>query len=161
MIHDHVLRSLEGAPLDLATLRGKALLIVNVASRCGYTPQYAGLERLHREFGPRGFSVIGVPCNQFGRQEPGTAEEIREFCTSRYEVSFPLTEKLDVNGPGRHPLFAELTRVPVEGGEAGDVGWNFEKFVVSRDGGRVWRFAPGVTPESPELLSALEAALTG
>src|SRR5690349_16380945 len=128
------LNALDGSPLDPARLAGRTVLVVNVASRCGLTPQYAGLERLQERFGGETFTVLGVPCNQFGGQEPGSAEEIATFCSSTYGVSFPMTEKVDVNGDGRHPLYARLTETADADGEAGDVQWNFEKFVVSPDG---------------------------
>ena len=151
--------ALDGRPLDLEQFDGKAVLIVNVASECGYTPQYAGLEEIHTRYKDRGFSVLGVPCNQFGGQEPGTPEEIAAFCSTTYGVTFPLTEKVDVNGAGRHPLYAELTLTPDDEGEAGDVEWNFEKFLVGADGDVVARFRQQVTPDAPELLSAIESAL--
>jgi glutathione peroxidase len=138
---------------------GKAALVVNVASRCGLTPQYTALEELQREFGPRGFTVVGVPCNQFAGQEPGTAEEIRTFCSVTYGVTFPLTEKLEVNGPGRHPLYAELTEHPDADGAAGDVQWNFEKFLLSGEGKVVARFRPATVPNDPAIRSAIEAVL--
>lgn len=153
--------ALDGNPLDLSQFAGRATLVVNVASKCGLTPQYAGLEQLHERFRDRGFSVLGVPCNQFAGQEPGTADEIATFCSTTYGVTFPLTEKVDVNGPGRHPLFEELTATPDAAGDAGDVQWNFEKFLVAPDGRVVARFRPGVTPESEELVSAIEAVLPG
>jgi glutathione peroxidase len=140
---------------------GRAALVVNVASRCGLTPQYAGLERLQEELGPRGFTVIGVPCNQFGGQEPGTAEEISTFCSTTYGVSFPMTEKVEVNGDGRHPLYQELTRVPDGDGEAGDVQWNFEKFVLAPDGTVLGRFRPRTDPHDEGLLTVLEKAIGG
>lgn len=143
----------------LAEHRGKALLIVNVASQCGLTPQYTGLERLHETLAGRGFAVLGFPCNQFGAQEPGTAEEIGEFCSTTYGVTFPMYEKIDVNGDGRHPIYRELADVADSGGEAGDVTWNFEKFLISPDGEVIGRFRPRVTPEDPSLISAIEAAL--
>ena len=151
--------ALDGRPLDLEQFDGKAVLIVNVASECGYTPQYAGLEEIHTRYKDRGFSVLGVPCNQFGEQEPGSAEEIQTFCSTTYGVSFPMTEKLDVNGPERHPLYRTLTATADEAGEAGDVQWNFEKFLVSADGRPVARFRPTVEPESQELTDAIESEL--
>jgi glutathione peroxidase len=158
---DLPLASLQGAPTTLRELSGGGpALVVNVASRCGLTPQYAQLEALHEEYGPRGFTVIGVPCNQFGGQEPGSAEEIAEFCSATYGVAFPMTEKLEVNGPGAHPLFRELTQVADATGEAGDVQWNFEKFLLSRDGEVVGRFRPKTLPDAPEVRSALEALLS-
>ncbi len=160
-LHEHSIASLEGEPLDLGSLRGKAVLVVNVASRCGFTPQYEGLQRVQERFSERGFTVLGFPCNQFLEQEPGTPEEIREFCTTNFGVTFPLSEKIDVNGPDRHPIFEELTHAADSGGEAGDVLWNFEKFLVSREGEPVVRFRTAVDPEDPELLEAIEAALPG
>jgi glutathione peroxidase len=136
-------------------------LVVNVASRCGLTPQYAGLERLQERFGDSGLTVVGVPCNQFGGQEPGTSEEIETFCSTTYGVTFPLTEKVEVNGPGRHPLYEGLVEVPDERGRSGDIRWNFEKFVVDRAGQVVARFNPQVEPEDPRLVAVLEAALRG
>ena len=158
-LNEIAISALDGRPLDLEQFDGKAVLIVNVASECGYTPQYAGLEEIHTRYKDRGFSVLGVPCNQFGGQEPGTPEEIAAFCSTTYGVTFPLTEKVDVNGAGRHPLYAELTLTPDDEGEAGDVEWNLEKFLVGADGEVVARFRPEVTPEAPELLSAIESAL--
>jgi glutathione peroxidase len=152
--------TLQGEPTTLGALTGgKAALVVNVASRCGLTPQYGALEALHEEFAGRGFTVIGVPCNQFSGQEPGSAEEIAEFCSATYGVTFPMTEKVDVNGPGAHPLYQSLTTTPDLDGEAGPVAWNFEKFVLSGQGEVVARFRPGTTPDAPELRSAVESAL--
>jgi glutathione peroxidase len=138
---------------------GRAALVVNVASRCGLTPQYDGLEQLQREYGDRGFTVVGVPCNQFKGQEPGTAEEIAEFCSATYGVTFPMTEKVEVNGPGAHPLYRELTTVPDLNGDAGDVQWNFEKFLVSGEGEVVARFRPKTLPDAPEVRAAIESVL--
>lgn len=157
-LFDTPIASLEGEPLDLSAFGDQTVLVVNVASRCGLTPQYEGLQRLHERYSSRGFSVLGVPCNQFGEQEPGSPEEIRDFCTTNYSVTFPMTEKVEVNGEGRHPLYRILTAVPDADGEAGDVQWNFEKFLVA-PGGDVTRFRPGVEPESPELIEAIEARL--
>ncbi|HLI44087.1 MAG TPA: glutathione peroxidase [Acidimicrobiales bacterium] len=159
-LYDIPLNSLDGAPLDLHRFDGTAVLIVNVASRCGLTPQYEGLERLQQRYGDRGFSVLGVPCNQFGAQEPGSPEEIATFCSTNYGVTFPMTEKVEVNGENRHPLYRELTSVPDAEGAAGDIQWNFEKFLVS-PGGEVTRFRPLVEPEAPELVAAIEASLPG
>jgi glutathione peroxidase len=156
-LHDVPLATLSGEPTALPT--GKALLLVNVASKCGLTPQYEGLERLQKTYANRGFSVIGFPCNQFLGQEPGSAEEIAEFCSATYGVSFPLLEKLEVNGPDRHPLFAELTAAPDAAGEAGDVQWNFEKWLVSPAGEVVGRFRPRTEPEDPAVVAAIEAQL--
>jgi len=153
------LNTLGGDPLDASELDGRAVLVVNVASRCGLTPQYTGLERLQERYGERGFTVLGVPCNQFGEQEPGSAEEIQTFCSTTYGVSFPMTQKLDVNGPERHPLYSTLSASADQAGETGDVQWNFEKFLISPDGQPVARFRPTIEPESDELTAAIEAQL--
>jgi glutathione peroxidase len=153
------IHALDGSPDRLSAIDGKVALVVNVASKCGLTPQYAGLQRLHDQFQDRGFSVVGVPCNQFMGQEPGTSEEIAEFCSTNYSVTFPITEKVDVNGAQRHPLFSELTQAADATGHDGDIRWNFEKFLVDRDGAVVARFAPTVDPEAPELVEAVEKAL--
>ncbi|MEU1285128.1 glutathione peroxidase [Kitasatospora sp. NPDC005856] len=158
-LYDIPLRTLDGAPTSLADYKGKALLIVNVASKCGLTPQYEGLERLQQRYAGRGFTVLGFPCNQFAGQEPGSAEEIRTFCSTTYGVTFPLFEKIDVNGEDRHPLYAKLTEVADAEGQAGDITWNFEKFLLSPDGTVVARLRPPVDPEAPELITALEAVL--
>ena len=153
---------LDGTPDTARGIAGpKVALVVNVASRCGLTPQYAGLERLQERYGDAGLAVVGVPCNQFGGQEPGTSEEIATFCSATYGVTFPLTEKVEVNGPGRHPLYARLTEAADEHGRSGDVAWNFEKFLVDRDGTVLARFSPRVEPEAPELVGVLESALQG
>jgi glutathione peroxidase len=159
-VYDLQVPALDGSPLDLAQFAGRAALVVNVASRCGLTPQYEALQRLHERLEARGFSVIGVPCNQFGEQEPDGPEEIAAFCSGTYAVTFPLTAKLDVNGPDRHPLYRELTSTQDAEGEGGDVQWNFEKFLVSPAGRVVGRFRPLTEPESPEILAAIEDALT-
>ncbi|WP_406859470.1 glutathione peroxidase [Streptomyces sp. HUAS MG47] len=159
-LYDIPLKTLSGEPTSLADFRDRAVLVVNVASKCGLTPQYAGLERLQKEYGERGFTVLGVPCNQFAGQEPGSAEEIRTFCSTTYGVSFPLLEKTDVNGAERHPLYAELTQIADAAGEAGDIQWNFEKFLVGRDG-TVTRFRPRTEPDAPEVVAAIEAQLAG
>jgi glutathione peroxidase len=158
-VYDQSLLALDGTPLDLTQFKGKASLVVNVASRCGLTPQYAGLEQLHERFKDRGFTVLGVPCNQFGGQEPGTSEEIATFCSATYGVTFPMTEKLDVNGAGRHPLYTELTAQPDAEGQAGDIQWNFEKFLVSPEGNIVARFRSQTTPDSDEVVKAVESVL--
>jgi glutathione peroxidase len=158
-IYDVPLTTLQGEATSLGAHQGQALLLVNVASKCGLTPQYEGLERLQQAYGPRGFSVVGFPCNQFGAQEPGSPEEIVTFCSTTYGVSFPLMEKLEVNGPGRHPLYDALTAVPDAEGAAGDIQWNFEKFLVSPEGEVVARFRPVVDPEAPEVTDAIEALL--
>ncbi|MFE6668009.1 glutathione peroxidase [Streptomyces sp. NPDC057697] len=159
-LHDIPLRTLTGEPTSLADHSGKVVLLVNVASKCGLTPQYAGLVKLQNEYADRGFTVLGVPCNQFAGQEPGSAEEIRTFCSTTYGVSFPLLEKTEVNGEGRHPLYVELTRLADADGEAGDVQWNFEKFLISPAGEPVARLRPRVEPESPELVTAIESLLS-
>jgi glutathione peroxidase len=158
-IYDVEIGALQGGPANLSQYRDKVLLIVNVASRCGLTPQYAGLQKLADEYADRGLVVLGVPCNQFGGQEPGTAADIAEFCDVNYGVTFPLTEKVEVNGSGRHPLYQRLTGTPDATGQAGDVLWNFEKFVVGTDGEVAARLRPQVTPDAPELLAAIESAL--
>jgi glutathione peroxidase len=158
-VHDIDLQTLSGDRATLGDFAGSAILVVNVASKCGLTPQYEGLQRLHDRFVEHGFTVAGFPCNQFGEQEPGTPEEITEFCSVNYGVTFPLFAKIDVNGPGRHPLYAELTEVADADGEAGDIQWNFEKFLIGRDGRVLRRFRPLTDPEAPELVSALEASL--
>jgi glutathione peroxidase len=158
-IYTHSIAALDGQPLDLEGLRGKAVLVVNVASKCGLTPQYTGLEELQHKYANRGFTVLGVPCNQFGGQELGTAEEISAFCSSTYGVTFPITEKVDVNGQRKHPLFSELEAKADANGDAGDIQWNFEKFLLSPAGEIVGRFRPTVTPDAEELVSALEAVL--
>ena len=158
-LFDAPVNTLSGQPSSLGALGGKTLLVVNVASKCGLTPQYTGLERLQERYADRGFSVVGFPSNQFGGQEPGTAEEIAEFCSTSYGVTFPMFEKIEVNGPGRHPIYTELTAVPDAGGEAGDIQWNFEKFLVSRDGKVLARFRPQTEPEAPEVIEAIESSL--
>lgn len=151
--------TLDGQPSSLAAHQGKALLVVNVASKCGLTPQYADLEKLHKEYAAKGFSVVGFPCNQFGGQEPGTAEEIKTFCSTTYGVTFPMFEKIEVNGGARHPVYEVLTSIPDTKGEAGDVQWNFEKFLISADGSKITRFRPRTEPYDPALVAAIQAAL--
>ena len=160
-VHDFPVNTLTGQPGSLGDLAGRTLLVVNVASQCGLTPQYTGLERLHEQYAARGFAVVGFPCNQFGGQEPGTAEEIATFCATNYGVTFPMFEKIEVNGPGRHPIYAELSQMPDASGEAGDIQWNFEKFLVGPDGAVLARFRPLTAPDAPELISAIEANLPG
>jgi glutathione peroxidase len=160
-IYDIPLDTLAGDPATLAEHKGKVLLLVNVASRCGLTPQYEGLERLQQRFGDLGFTVLGFPSNQFGGQEPGTSEEIAEFCSATYGVSFPMYAKTDVNGEDRHPLYGELTQFPDAAGVAGDVQWNFEKFLVDADGSVIARIRPKVEPESDEVVSLIESHLPG
>ncbi len=159
-LHDLPLRALDGSATTLRALTGGGpALVVNVASRCGLTPQYAQLEALHEQ--TPGLTVIGVPCNQFAGQEPGTAEEIATFCSATYGVTFPLLDKTEVNGPGRSALFEQLTGVPDAAGEAGDVQWNFEKWLVSADGEPVARFRPRTEPDSPEVVDAVHRLLPG
>jgi glutathione peroxidase len=159
-LFDVPISTLTGEPSSLAPYRGKALLLVNVASKCGLTPQYTALEQLQNTYGDRGFTVLGFPCNQFGGQEPGTAEEIETFCSTTYGVTFPLFEKVEVNGADRHPIFTELTAVPEqESGEAGDVAWNFAKWLINDQGEPVARFSPRTTPDSPEVVAAIEKLL--
>jgi glutathione peroxidase len=157
-IYDIPVKTLSGEESSLAQFKDEAILIVNVASKCGLTPQYEGLEDLQKVYSPQGFSVVGFPCNQFAGQEPGTAEEIQSFCSTTYGVTFPLFEKIDVNGENKSPIYAELEKVPDAEGYTGDVRWNFEKFLVAKDG-TVSRFAPQVTPEDPALRVAIETAL--
>ncbi|NEE04471.1 glutathione peroxidase [Phytoactinopolyspora halotolerans] len=158
-LYDVPLRTIDGRPTSLSEYKGKALLLVNVASKCGLTPQYEGLERLQQRYADRGFTVLGFPCNQFGGQEPGSAEEIETFCSTTYGVTFPLFEKADVNGENRQPLYVELTEAADGDGEAGDVQWNFEKFLVDAEGTVVGRFRPRTEPESDEVINAIEASL--
>ena len=151
--------TLGGVPTSLGEYSGRAVLLVNVASKCGLTPQYSALEKLATEYADRGLTVIGAPCNQFMGQEPGTAEEIQTFCSSTYGVTFPLLEKLEVNGAQRHPIYAELTKTPDADGKSGDIQWNFEKFLIAPDGTVANRFRPRTTPDSPEVIAAIEAVL--
>ena len=159
-LYDTKLAALDGTPGVLANEKGKVTLLVNVASFCGLTPQYEGLQQLEEKYGPQGFDVIGIPCNQFGEQEPGTADEISEFCSVNYGVTFPMFAKIDVNGPDRHPLYTELTATPDAAGEVGDIQWNFEKFLIAPDGQVIGRFRPMTDPEAPELVEAIEASLS-
>jgi glutathione peroxidase len=158
-MNDFGLNTLDGGKLDSSVTDGKAVLVVNVASRCGLTPQYEGLERLQKRFGDAGFTVLGVPCNQFAGQEPGTAEEIQEFCSLTYGTTFPMTEKLEVNGQATHPLYTWLRANPDADGEAGEIQWNFEKFLISPEGEVVGRFRPTVEPEDEKLVGAIQAVL--
>lgn len=157
---DHDLAALDGTPDVLAAARGRVTLLVNVASRCGLTPQYEQLEELQRRYSDRGFTVLGVPCNQFMEQEPGSPEEIATFCSTTYGVTFPLSEKVDVNGEHRHPLYVDLVDVAaVDDGHSGDVQWNFEKFLLGRNGEVRARFSPTTTPDDPQVVAAIESAL--
>jgi glutathione peroxidase len=158
-VTDIALTTLAGEPTTLAQYAEGPVLIVNVASKCGLTPQYTALERLARDYGDRGLTVIGVPCNQFMGQEPGSPEEIQSFCSTSYGVTFPLLAKVDVNGSDRHPLYAELTKVADAEGAAGDVQWNFEKFLLAPGGEVVSRFRPRTEPDTPEVIGAIEALL--
>ena len=158
-VYDVDISALDGSDMGLAGFKGRATLIVNVASKCGLTPQYEGLERLQERYAGRGFSILGVPCNQFGEQEPGSPEEIATFCSTTYGVTFPMTEKVEVNGDGRHPLYRQLTSTPDAEGKAGDIQWNFEKFLVSPEGEVVARFRPLVDPEADEITMAVEKVL--
>jgi glutathione peroxidase len=158
-IYDIPVKNLAGEDSSLGSLAGKTLLVVNVASKCGLTPQYTALEALHERLSGRGFAVVGFPCNQFGGQEPGTAGEIAEFCSATYGVSFPMFEKIEVNGPGRHAIYDELTSVPDADGAAGDIQWNFEKFVLRPDGTIAGRFRPQTVPDDPALLGVIEENL--
>ena len=160
-LYDIPISTLDGTPSSLASYQGKTLLLVNVASKCGLTPQYEGLEKLQKTYGDKGFSVLGFPCNQFAGQEPGSAEEIVEFCSTNYGVSFPLFEKIDVNGEARHPLYEELTKAEDAEGNAGDITWNFEKFLVSPVGEVVARFRPRTDPEDAVVVDAITANLPG
>ena len=158
-IHDISVKTIDGDETTLAEFKGKALLIVNTASKCGFTPQYKDLEDLHETYADRGLAVLGFPCNQFGGQEPGTEAEIKEFCSLTFDVGFPLFCKVDVNGDGRHPLFAELTKQADAEGKDGDVMWNFGKFLVSPDGEVVARFRTMTKPRADEVVEAIEAQL--
>ena len=157
-ILDAPIGRLDGSDATLGEItRGRPALLVNVASKCGLTPQYTALEQIHEQYADRGFTVVGVPCNQFGGQEPGSSEEIAEFCSATYGVTFPMTEKVEVNGEGRHELYRELVTTPNEKGQAGDVTWNFEKFLVDAQGEVVARFRPKVLPDDPRLVAAIQA----
>jgi glutathione peroxidase len=156
-LHDFTLDGIDGEERALRDFRGKVVLLVNVASRCGLTPHYAGLQELHATYGERGFAVLGFPCNQFGGQEPGTEEEIRDFACSRYQVEFPLFSKIEVNGEGRDPLYAWLTTQATAPQGPGDIQWNFEKFLVGRDGRVLARYGPRTLPT--ELADDIEQAL--
>ncbi|MGI8756431.1 MAG: glutathione peroxidase [Acidimicrobiales bacterium] len=158
-IYDHSVNALDGGDADLHEYEDKVALMVNVASKCGLTPQYTGLEKLQETYGDRGFSVLGFPCNQFGGQEPGTAGEIESFCSTTYGVTFPMFEKVDVNGADRHPLYAELTETPDAEGTAGDIQWNFEKFLVAPGGKVLARIRPQTEPDSAEVVGLIESNL--
>ena len=156
-IYDISLKDIDGQPTSLKAYKRKVLLIVNVASKCGYTPQYAGLEALQKKYKDKGFFVLGFPCNQFGGQEPGTNEQIKQFCSSKYQVTFPLFDKIEVNGPNRHPLYVALAGK--DSAFPGDIKWNFSKFLIGRDGKILKRFESKVKPDSAELTQAIKSAL--
>jgi glutathione peroxidase len=158
-LYDIPLTTLDGRPASLADHKGEVLLAVNVASKCGFTPQYEALQRLHETYADRGFSVLGFPCNQFLFQESGSAEQIATFCSTTYGVTFPMFEKLKVKGRHQHPLYAELTKTPDDTGKSGNVKWNFEKFLINRDGEPVARFRTKVKPDAPAVIAAIETAL--
>jgi glutathione peroxidase len=158
-LHDIPVNRLDGSSSSLGDFEGKVTLVVNVASKCGLTPQYTQLEQLQKDYSDRGFTVAGFPCNQFGAQEPGSADEIAEFCSTTYGVSFPMFEKIEVNGDGRHAIYQELTDTTDAEGNAGDIQWNFEKFLLAPDGKIVARFRPMVAPDAPEVIEAIEANL--
>jgi glutathione peroxidase len=158
-IKDIPLTALDGTPTSLAAHTDKAVLVVNVASKCGLTPQYTALEELHKAYSDQGFSVVGFPCNQFGGQEPGTAEEIQTFCSTTYGVTFPLFEKIDVNGENRNPVYDELTKTADAEGYTGDIRWNFEKFLLDGEGNVVARFSPRTEPDDPQIVGAIKALL--
>lgn len=159
-IFDAPIHTLRGEQSSLEQFHGKAILAVNVASKCGLTPQYTGLEQLQNTYGDRGFTVVGFPCNQFGAQEPGSADEIETFCSTTYGVTFPMMEKIDVNGDDRHAIYQDLTQVADSEGHSGDIRWNFEKFLIAPDG-TVTRFSPMVAPDAEPLVAAIEAVLPG
>jgi glutathione peroxidase len=158
-LHDFTIHSIDGSPRSLADLRGKAVLVVNVASRCGLTPQYSGLEDLQKKYGSQGFTVLGFPCNQFAGQEPGSEGEIQTFCSTTYGVTFPLTAKVEVNGDGRDPVYGWLTAESTSPDGPGDIKWNFAKFLVGRDGRVRARYSPTVAPDDAGLVADIEAAL--
>jgi glutathione peroxidase len=159
-IYDAELKTLQGEPASLKDYEDKTVLVVNVASKCGLTPQYTGLEQLHEKYKDKGFAVLGFPCNQFGGQEPGSAEEIETFCSTTYGVTFPMMEKIEVNGEGAHPIYEELKKTADAEGHSGDIRWNFEKFVIA-PGGKITRFSPMVTPEDETLVKTIEGNLPG
>ncbi|GAB3485607.1 glutathione peroxidase [Flexivirga lutea] len=159
-ILEQTIARLDGTTGTLSDItQGRPALLVNVASKCGLTPQYTALEALQRDYESAGFTVIGFPCNQFAGQEPGTAEEIQEFCSATYGVTFPLTEKIEVNGADRHPIYRSLTEAADQDGRSGDIQWNFEKFVIDADGNVVQRFSPQVTPDDAQVLAAIRSTL--
>ncbi len=158
-LYDFTMRSIDGQNVSLKSFKGKVVMVVNVASRCGYTPQYAGLEALYEKYKDRGFVIVGVPANNFAQQEPGTNEEIKKFCSTKYNVTFPMMSKVSVKGDDKTPLYQYLTSTTEDPQFGGDIKWNFTKFLVGRDGKLVARFEPAVTPDSPEVKTAIESAL--
>ncbi len=158
-ILEHPVSTLSGESTTLSGVGARVILVVNVASKCGLTPQYTGLEQLHETYANRGFSVVGFPCNQFGAQEPGSPDEIATFCSTTYGVTFPLMEKIEVNGDGRHPIYRDLTAVADAEGTSGDIRWNFEKFLIADDGRTIVRFSPMVAPDDAALVGAIEKHL--
>jgi glutathione peroxidase len=158
-IYDVEATTITGEKLTLKEFQGKVLLIVNVASKCGLTPQYSGLQKLYDTYKDKGFEILGFPCNQFLSQEPGTEKEILEFCRTNYSVTFPMFSKIEVNGENRHPLYQILTNYPDSSGNAGDITWNFEKFLINRDATQIKRFRPQIEPQSEEIITAIEEFL--
>jgi glutathione peroxidase len=158
-IYDFTLKSIDGKPVSLKEYQGKVVMLVNVASKCGFTPQYAGLEKLYEKYKDRGFVIVGIPANNFMQQEPGTDAEIKKFCTNKYNVSFPMMSKVSVAGDDKTPLYVFLTDKTTDPKLGGEIKWNFTKFLFDRNGNPVARFEPNVTPESPEVIAAVESAL--
>jgi glutathione peroxidase len=158
-IYDFTMKSIDGQPVSLGSYSGKVVLLVNVASKCGFTPQYAGLESLYEKYKDRGLAIVGIPANNFAQQEPGTNEEIKKFCSNKYNVTFPMMAKVSVLGDDKTPLYTFLTGAGTDPQFAGDIKWNFTKFLFDRSGKPVARFEPNVTPDSPQVTAAIEAAL--
>ncbi|HEX3471937.1 MAG TPA: glutathione peroxidase [Silvibacterium sp.] len=158
-VYDFTMKSIDGKPVNLSEYHGKVLMLVNVASKCGFTPQYAGLEKLYEKYKDQGLVIVGVPANNFAGQEPGTNEEIKKFCSNKYNVTFPMMAKVSVLGPDKTPLYVFLTDKSTDPQFAGDIQWNFTKFLFDRNGKPVARFEPKVTPDSPEVTAAVETAL--
>jgi len=158
-VYNFTLKSIDGKPVSLSEYHGKVLMLVNVASKCGFTPQYAGLESLYEKYKDKGLVIVGIPANNFGGQEPGTNEEIKKFCSNKYNVSFPMMSKVSVKGDDKTPLYTFLTDQTTDPKFAGDIQWNFTKFLFDRNGNPVARFEPKVTPDSPEVTAAVESAL--
>jgi len=159
-IYNFTMKSIDGQPVNLKSYKGKVVMLVNVASRCGFTPQYAGLEKLYQQYKDRGFVIVGVPANNFAQQEPGTNEEIKKFCSTKYNVTFPMMAKVSVKGDDKTALYQYLTSTTEDPQFGGEIKWNFTKFLVGRDGNLVARFEPAVTPDSPQVKEAIESALT-